>query len=106
MSTKTSSYGVLRVRSARNAKFLNASCALMAMTSVLMYFAQCGLLCVSHVSLPTGSIQLTVYFYDDVLPVLPAGYGFTVRELSSHWYFSSVTRESSKVRTADYYFEF
>ena len=106
MSTKTSSYGVLRVRSARSAKFLNASCALMALTSVQMYFAQCGLLCVSHVCIPSGYIMLTVHFSDVALPALPSGYGFTVRELSSHWYYSSVTHESSKVRTADFYFEF
>ena len=106
MSTKSSYAGQHIVRSARGEKFLNDSCALMALTAMQMYFAQCGLLCVSHVCLPNRSIQLTVHFSDEPLPILPAGYGFTVRELSSHWYYSSVFRESSKVRTADYYFEF
>lgn len=106
MSIKNSYNGMHSVRSARGDKFLNASCALMALTAMQMYFAQCGLLCVSHVSIPNGSINLTVHFSDEPLPILPAGYGFTVREISSHWYYSCVTRESSKVRTADYYFEF
>lgn len=106
MSNKYSFCGRHIIRSARGEKFLNDSCALMALTAMQMYFAQCGLLCVSHVCLPNHSVQLTVHFSDEPLPVLPSGYGFTVRELSSHWYYSCVTKRSDKVRTADYYFEF
>lgn len=98
--------GTIYMTSEKAAKFINAASALLAMQAIEFLAANMGYSTHSDICLPTNRIELTVHFEGANIPVLPQGYKYTWREISSHSYYSKWTGQEERVRVIHYYFEY
>ena len=98
--------GTIYMTSDKADKFINAASALLAMQAIEFLAANMGYSTHSSIYLPHKRIALTVHFEGANIPILPQGYKYTWREITSHTYYSESTRQEERVRVIDYNFEY
>lgn len=79
-------------------KFINKDAALMAFMANQFYFIHRGFLTTSYVYLDTSKIELTVHFELSNPPILPTGYIYSQKEITSHTYYNDYERRLINVR--------
>ena len=86
--------------------FINENAALIAFQIAHLYFIQAGYLTTSSVNLENGRIEMTVHFDLPNYPTIPQGYTYSLREITSHIYYSEVEKKPTYVRTMHLYFKY
>lgn len=90
----------------KHEKFINALAAMTALHMMTIWYASQGVVITSNVNLEQRNIRLTVYMQNKVLKTPPESYYYTLRILSSNWYYSPITQKNGVIRTMEYYFEY
>lgn len=71
----------------RGKPFINKNAALLAFQAAQLYFAQSEYLTTSTIDAETNRIELTVHFKMQNYPIMPNGYKYSDRELTTQTYF-------------------
>lgn len=103
---KYSEYGVHHIDTDKQAEFLNAATAIMALQALQMLYTLQGYLTYSHINVSNGCVELTIYFEGKPFPKLPQGYLYTRREITSFTYWSNQCRKLERIRRVIFRFEF
>lgn len=78
----------------------------MAFQMAQLYFIQSGYLVSSQVHLETKSIELTIHFDLPNYPIIPKGYNYSRREITTQRFYSDYDRKSFYVRCMTLYFNY
>lgn len=100
------SCGTLCVLSENEVKFYNFMAAVTAMSVVQIFYASQGFSVNSSIHEETKRVEVRIHFDSFDMPVLPAGYLFSRREISSQAYNGYNARPGERVRVLSYTFEF
>lgn len=103
---KRMSNGVIYLTSEKKEKYVNAAQALLAMQALQFVMVMSDYMTTSHIRMKSGTIELCVHFENQSLPRVPAGNGFTWKQITSHGYWDTYTKKPCRVRCVTYYFEF
>jgi len=87
-------------------RFINKDAALMAFMANQFYFIHRGFLTCSYVNIEMAVIELTVHFELSNPPILPTGYLYSQKEITSHTYYSDNERRLIHVRCLTLRFEY
>lgn len=86
--------------------FVNRNAALMAFQAAQFYFAQSGFLTTSTIDVEIDRIELTVHFKMQNYPIMPNGYKYSDRELTTQTYFDKYDDNIKYIRCATYIFRY
>lgn len=98
--------GTIHMESEKNEPFINKDWALYSMQALQLALANQGLSVYSRIYFENKNVELSVHFDLSNYPKIPRGYLYTRRDITSHIYYSAVTKEPDYVRTMDFYFEY
>lgn len=100
------SCGTLCVSSEEQGKFFNFMAAVMALNAVQMFYASLGYRVNSNISERTKVVEVRVAFESFDVPMLPACYHYTKREITSQSYDGYHAKVGERCRVVTYSFEF
>lgn len=98
--------GTLCVSSGNDAKFVDFMCAVMAMNAVQLFFASLGYSVHSDINKKTKHVEVRIHFGTFDVPVLPASYLFSSREITSQPFTGYNAQPCERVRVLSYRFDF
>ena len=78
----------------------------MAFQAAQLYFAQSEYLTTSRLDVETYTIELTVHFDMQNYPIMPNGYKYSDRELTTHTYYDKYEDKIKYIRCATYIFRY
>lgn len=100
------SCGTLCVSSEKDCKFYDFMTAVMALNAVQLFYANLGFSVNSTISKETQRIEVRIHFDSFDMPVLPAGYLFSRREITSQAYTGYMAKPGERCRVVSYSFDF
>lgn len=100
------SCGTLCTISEKNVKFYNFMAAVMAMSVVQIFYANQGFSVNTSIHEGTKRVEVRIHFDSFNMPVLPDGYLYSRREITSQAYNGYNTRPGERVRVVSYSFDF
>jgi hypothetical protein len=100
------SCGTLCVHSSKDVKFVNFMAAVMACNAVQVFYACLGFSVNSSVCESTKRVEIRIHFDSFDMPVLPAAYLYSDREITSQRYDGYRAMPGERVRVVSYSFEF
>lgn len=100
------SCGTLCVSSEERGKFFNFMAAVMALNAVQLFYASLGYRVNSEIRESTKVVEVRVAFESFDVPMLPACYHYTRREITSSSYVGYKAKPCERCRVVTYSFEF
>lgn len=100
------SCGTLCVLSKDYGKFYNFMAAVMAMNAVQIFYASQGFSVSSNIYEPTKHVEVRIHFDSFTFPILPAGYIFSRREITSQSFTGYGAQPGERCRVASFNFDF
>lgn len=98
--------GSLCVLSEDKGKFVDFMTAVMALNAVQMFYASLGFYVSSTICKKPKLVEVNIHFDTFDMPVLPTGYLYSRREVTSQAYESNYAKPGERVRVVSYSFEF
>lgn len=98
--------GTLCVLSEDKGKFYDFMTAVMAMNAVQIFYAHLGFSVSSSIYKKTKHVEVRIHFDSFDMPVLPAGYLYSRREITSQAYEGYNAQPGERCRVVSYCFDF